>query len=263
MKATGGAGIVRTGGKGAMGAAQRIVSELPAHTLYIEAFAGSGAVGRLKKPAGLDLFIERDPETAASLRPLMGDRQRLVVGDCMRLLVPERIPTDAVLYADPPYIMSARKSRKRYYRFELSTDAEHERFLAWVDRFPCRVLVSGYSSELYADRLEGWRTVTFTVPTRKGSALEHLWCNFAPTIDLHDTRFVGAGYRERERIQRKVRRWVAKLAALPLQERAAVLAAFDDTGSAVAAGIPAGPPSAAVQAPLAKPGAEVPQLVLL
>jgi DNA adenine methylase len=255
---TSGAGVV--GSKGAMGAAKRIVSEMPAHELYIEAFAGGGAVGRLKKPAGLDLFIERDPTTAATLAAAIGARGTVVCGDCTRVLMPEAVPGEAVLYADPPYLMSVRRSRKKYYRFELSTDAQHERFLAWVDRFRCRVMVSGYWSELYAARLPGWRLITFGVPTRKGRAIECLWCNFDEPRDRHDTRYVGAGYRERERIQRKVRRWVAKLAALPLAERAAVLSAFGETGSAVA---PAGPPVPSIQAPLVKTAEQVPQMVLL
>jgi hypothetical protein len=100
-------------------------------------------VGRLKRRCELEVYVERDPVTAASLRPLIPDRQ-LVVGDCTRVIVPENVPDEAVLYADPPYLMSVRRSKKKYYRFELSTDAEHERLLAWLLRFRCRVLISGY-----------------------------------------------------------------------------------------------------------------------
>jgi DNA adenine methylase len=251
---SGSAGIV--GSKGAMGAAKRIVSEMPVHELYIEAFAGSGAVGRLKRPARLDLFIERDPYTARSLRGLVAPGAAVVCGDSTRVLVPEAIPGDAVLYADPPYLMSVRRSRKRYYRFELDTDAMHDRLLAWLVRFRCRVLVSGYWSDLYAARLEGWRLVTFGVPTRRGRALECLWCNFPEPLERHDVRFVGAGFRERERIQRKVTRWVRRLRELPLHERAAVLAALDESGSAAIPILetPAAPPAEARRARIAASG---------
>lgn len=221
-----GSGIV--GAKSAMGAAQRIVSELPRHTLYIEAFAGSAAVARLKRRAELELLIERDVDTASRLRLAMPDRQ-IVVGDCMRVLVPEHVPGEAVLYADPPYLASVRKSVKRYYAYELRTDAEHERLLTWLQRFRCRVLVSGYWSELYAARLEDWRLVQFGVPTRQGRAIECLWCNFPSSVDRHDTRFVGEGFRERERIKRKAARWAARIQAMPPAERAAVLAALTDS----------------------------------
>jgi len=39
-----------TGSKGGAGVAQRIVTLMPPHELYIEAFAGLAAVGRLKRP---------------------------------------------------------------------------------------------------------------------------------------------------------------------------------------------------------------------
>lgn len=250
------------GSKSAMGAAQRIVSEMPAHELYIEAFAGSAAVGRLKRRCELEVYVERDPLTAASLRPLIPDRQ-LVVGDCTRVIVPENVPVEAVLYADPPYLMSTRRSKKKYYRFELSTDAEHERLLAWLLKFRCRVLLSGYWSELYAARLDPnvWRLVTFGVPTRSGRAVECLWCNFPATLERHDTRFMGEGFRERERIKRKAVRWARRILAMPPGERAAVLSAL----TSVPDDEPAGSIAAPVQAcsVISDDGPYVPQLELL
>jgi hypothetical protein len=67
--------------------------------------------------------------------------------------------------------------------------------------------------------------------TRGGtSAIETVWCNFPEPAELHDTRFVGDGFRDRERIRRKISRWVRRLERLPLAERAVILAAFDDAG---------------------------------
>jgi hypothetical protein len=48
------------GSKGGAGVAQRIISLMPSHELYIEAFAGLAAVGRLKRPADCDIFVERE-----------------------------------------------------------------------------------------------------------------------------------------------------------------------------------------------------------
>jgi DNA adenine methylase len=252
--------IVRNGSKAAMGAAQRVISEMPPHELYIEAFAGGAAVGRMKRPASQEIYIERDPDTAASLNRLMPDRQ-IVVGDCTRVIVPESIPDEAVLYADPPYLMSVRRSAKKYYRYELASDAEHDRMLSWLKRFRCRVLLSGYRSELYAARLEGWRLVQFGVPTRKGRALECLWCNFPSMLERHDTRFMGEGFRERERIKRKAVRWARRIQAMPPGERAAVLAAL--AGEVLPD--PAGSSPAPVQARIVTSGDGIstPQLVLL
>jgi hypothetical protein len=99
-------------------------------------------------------------------------------------------------------------------------------------RLPCRVLLSGYASELYTARLQGWRVLEFAVGTRRGQAIESLWCNFPPPVEYHDTRFVGVTFRERERIKRKTGRWVRRLAAMDPHERAAILAAIGGQSSA-------------------------------
>ena len=203
----------------------------PGEDHYIEAFAGLAAVGRLKRPSGCDVFVERDVDRASSLMTMLPAPAHLVIGDVMQVIVPERVPRGAVVYCDPPYLMSTRRTARRYYRHELTSEAEHSQFLAWAQRLPCRVLISGYASKLYTSTLSDWRMVQFGAQTRGGSAaLETVWCNFSEPAELHDTRFVGDGFRDRERIRRKVSRWVSRLKRLPLAERAVILAAFDDEG---------------------------------
>lgn len=107
------------------------------------------------------------------------------VQQCARqsALVPERVPADAVVYCDPPYLGSARRSLRQYYQHELLSEGEHEQFLAWARRLPCRVLISGYASELYDSRLPGWRVEEFSAQTRGGTAIEKVWCNFPEPIE--------------------------------------------------------------------------------
>jgi DNA adenine methylase len=220
-----------TGSKGGAGVAQRIVSLLPCHSVYLEIFGGRGTVGRLKRASDLELYVERDPSTAAALRSLVRDRHcaHVVNADCMAVLDPTRTPADAVLYADPPYLDAVRSSRRRYYRHEFATSAEHVALLEWLKTFRCHVLVSGYPSSLYDAQLEGWRQVLFGTSNRAGNKVtESVWLNFPQPTELHDPRFVGDGYRERERIKRKVTRWRARLARMPAEERAALVAAIAD-----------------------------------
>jgi len=224
------AAVSVTGSKGGAGVAQRIVSLMPPHELYIEAFAGLAAVGRLKRPARCNVFIERDIDRASSLRAMLPAAALVVIGDVMQVIEPEHVPPGTVVYCDPPYLMTTRRNWRHYYKHELFTEAEHERFLEWARRLRCRVLISGYESALYASRLHGWRVVQFRAQTQAGTAIETVWCNFPEPAELHDVRFVGDGYRQRERIRRKVSRWVRRLERLPLAERAAILAAFEDEG---------------------------------
>lgn len=213
------------GSKGAAGAWQRIVSLLPAHRLFVEAFAGGAAVTRHKKPAAETWLYEIDPDTARQLAAAMRDRAHVFNADALAALEPRSLPADAVLYCDPPYVMSARRSQQPCYRFDWN-DADHVRFLAWVKRASCPVIVSGYWSELYARELATWRHSSFTVGTRRGRATEHVWCNFPESAALHDAAHVGNGFTERQRIKRKAARWVRMLNEMQPAERAAVLEAI-------------------------------------
>jgi hypothetical protein len=64
--------------------------------------------------------------------------------------------------------------------------------------------------------------------THGGPRTEWLWSNFPEPIALHDYRYLGTGFRQRERIKRKKQRWTARLHRLPMLERQALLAAIDD-----------------------------------
>jgi DNA adenine methylase len=90
-------------------------------------------------------------------------------------------------------------------------------------------MISSYWSPEYDIALNGWRLETFHATTRGGRvATECVWLNFPPPLELHDYRYLGRGYRERERIRRKQRRWRAKLQAMPPIERYAMLSVLED-----------------------------------
>ena len=59
--------------------------------------------------------------------------------------------------------------------------------------------------------------------TRGGIAIERLWMNYPEPAELHDLRYLGSNFRERERIKRKKARWQAKLAKLDPLARAAIM----------------------------------------
>ena len=89
-------------------------------------------------------------------------------------------------------------------------------------------MVSGYWSELYGRELRGWNSAQFQTVTRGGTpATEWLWFNYPAPVELHDYRYLGENFRERERIKRKKRRWVARLERMPLLEKQALLSALE------------------------------------
>lgn len=129
-----------------------------------------------------------------------------------------------LVYCDPPYLHSTR-SGGLLYKYEMS-DRSHKTLLRVIRKLQCRVMISGYWSALYCGELAEWQCETFQAMTRGGPATEYLWFNFAPPLELHDYRYLGADFRERERIKRKTRRWLRKLRTMPALERRALMSAI-------------------------------------
>lgn len=133
---------------------------------------------------------------------------------------------ETLVYCDPPYLRSTR-SGGRLYEHEMP-DLEHRRLLRWAIAARCKVIISGYWSSMYGSSLRKWRCSSFQAMTRGGLATEFVWCNFPEPLELHDYRYLGEGFRERERIKRKVTRWKARLASMPLLERQCLMAAMEN-----------------------------------
>lgn len=133
-------------------------------------------------------------------------------------------PLRTLIYCDPPYVHSTR-SRSDIYQYEM-TDAQHLDLLSLLRTIPASIVISGYESSLYRKELKGWNSVQFDAMTRRGLKTEWLWFNFDPPVELHDYRYLGENFRERERIKRKKQRWVARLNRMPLLEKRCLLLAI-------------------------------------
>ena len=215
---------VIVGSKAAAGLAERIVSLMPKHRIYLEIFAGRAAVARKMRSPEQTVLVERDPLRIKYLRVAM-PAASVILGDCRRVIARDRVPADALVYADPPYLADVRAGGdRRYYAHDMLSRLDHLSLLKWLQGFPCPVMVSGYRCELYDRELGDWYREDIPTMTRGGPAVESVWCSFDPrTASLHDTRYYGENFRERERIKRKAERWVARFEKLPHCERQAIL----------------------------------------
>jgi len=211
------------GSKSGAGTYQQIINQIPPHDVYVEPFCGLAAIWRHKRRARRSLLMDLDPAAIDYLGGAtriggLSIARRDGLQFLRRLLYYSRNTRPharVFVYCDPPYVRSVRSHRKKnYYRYEW-TDDDHRRFLDVVVNAPWPVLISGYYSDLYARRLAGWRTVTFTAPTRGTTATEYLWANYPKPDRLHDYRFLGADYPERWRIHKRQRSWLNMLAAMP------------------------------------------------
>ena len=94
-----------------------------------------------------------------------------------------------LVYADPPYVLSTRHGKQ--YRHEMD-DEGHEELLDILIAHKGPVLLSGYESSLYNERLRGWhREETVCHAQTCARRKEVLWMNFEPPgrqMELGDFR---------------------------------------------------------------------------
>lgn len=96
--------------------------------------------------------------------------------DALRLIEKYDSP-DVLMYLDPPYVRSARKSG-RMYNFEMD-DLQQENFLDLILKSKAKIVLSGYSCDLYDSKLAGWHKDTAASQITSGEFVEEVvWTNF-------------------------------------------------------------------------------------
>lgn len=117
----------------------------------------------------------------AATKRLRGSTSNLVQiehMDALRLI--ERYDNqDVLMYLDPPYVRSTRKSG-RLYLHEMD-DAMQRDLLGLVTKSRAKIVLSGYDSPLYNQALEGWhKFTTMSQTTSAAMAEECVWLNYEP-----------------------------------------------------------------------------------
>jgi hypothetical protein len=221
------------GSKAGSGTYQFLINHMPPHSVYVEPFLGMGAIMRKKRPApagniGIDVDIDVvhtfQLRYARFLRSL--PNSQVICGNALEWLASHHLPDDALVFLDPPYLMDTRSWQTHLYRCELASVPEHEALLRICVGLRCQVMITGYANDLYAQILADWPSYTYTNMTRGGPKVETLWCNFSLPGSLHDYRYAGANFRQREQIKRKKMRWIKRIQGMDSIERGALLEAI-------------------------------------
>jgi hypothetical protein len=84
-------------------------------------------------------------------------------------------------------------------------------------------MISGYGNATYDKMLAGWRKHVFPGTSHVGRREEIVWLNFEPAV-VHDTRFLGDTFRDRQAIKRKRARWLSRFRTEPVSVQQAILA---------------------------------------
>lgn len=116
--------------------------------------------------------------------PDVAERFRHIVIECLPAvkLVEKYDRPDVFLYCDPPYVPATRHGGgANTYHKEMSYE-DHETLLAALKRCEGRVMVSGYSSELYENELSGWSRETCEAKAHMANSGERreevIWMNW-------------------------------------------------------------------------------------
>jgi len=224
------------GGKGGAGVYQTIINHIPPHEVYIEAFAGGANIYKRKSRAKLSILIEKCPTQAVRIAADIycdGEFPRgyVINADAVPYLKDRDWEGGEFVYLDPPYVLSTR-TKKNIYAHEMTDDQHLELLstLAAIGDRGVKFMLSGYRNAMYDEDAasSGWERVDFQAMTRGGLRTESIWMNYQAPAVIADYDYVGKDFRERERIKRKIHRWVQRLQQLPVLERAALLAAMRD-----------------------------------
>ncbi len=209
------------GSKATTGLSQAIVAAMPPHGAYIETHLGGGAIMKRKPPALRNIGIDLNRRAIDNFS--CDHDVELVHGCCHAFLSGFDFQGDELVYCDPPYVQSTRKSQRRY-RYDY-TDADHVALLGILKSLPCQVMISGYPSRLYDEHLPDWRSLEVQVNNQSCVVTEKVWFNFPPGR-VHWHAFAGRNFTHRQVVRRKAAGWGRRYAAMPPGERLAVLAAI-------------------------------------
>lgn len=219
------------GGKNGSGVYQQIINQIPPHKIFISGFAGNCGVLANKLPAPM-ANIAVDIDTAVT------DRWKMIAG--ITTINSSSLPflsnviqflqvsnplllDDIVIYLDPPYLSDVRSCKKPYYKKEMNDIASHKNMLMHIISWPVKVIVSHYPCDIYNTILNDWRIHDFKAMTRNGLRTERLYMNYPEPDQLHDYRYIGDDFRERELYKKMRTNMVNKFKRMSQLERNMVI----------------------------------------
>lgn len=245
------------GCKGGNGVYQQIISHIPPHRILVLPFLGHCGILRNIAPADIVIAVDASYKVVSSWRNYLTEILKYDIDsnnsvfyknlyspgalpetihiyqdDALHFLIhslPGILHTyrdtaeNVFCYLDPPYPFSTRKSQRKIYEKEMS-DQEHLQLLSSIKEMMANTMISTYKNRMYDQSLSEWNTHSFRVSTRNGPATESIYFNYSLQDGmLHDYRFLGKNFKDRERIRNKINRWVNKLNTLDPSERMAIV----------------------------------------
>lgn len=215
------------GSKGAAGAWQKIISEIPRCQRFVEVMCGSAIISRTI--AGKASIVINDIDTGIidQIRCTGSvTKENLSYKDLIDKY--DNGGPKTVFYFDPPYLLETRSYKQgKLYKHDWDTQ-DHKEFISKALTVKSNCMISHYPCKMYDKAFKKWRKVYYKSMTRAGIRTECLYMNFEQPVLLLDYFHVGENFTDRQRIKRKVEKLISRLNNLPGKERSAILSALID-----------------------------------
>lgn len=228
------------GCKGGNGVYQQIISIIPPHNILVVPFLGHCGIVRNISPTNILIAVDASAKVIDAWKKYLiknliyeykdNDKNILIKTEISKGNLPSiihlynddaltflknKLPflvskynDNPVIYLDPPYPIFSRKSTAKLYDFEM-TNFQHQNLLSIIMKMKYLILISSYDNKMYNDSLPNWSKLNFSVGTRNGKAIETVYYNYSLSNGLlHDYRYLGNNFKDRERIRLKIDRWV-------------------------------------------------------
>ena len=163
-----------------------------ARCLAIRALMGFGSAGATKKSTGFRIYTKKMFSLAMQTWSDYPNRLDIIGERFSGVLIENRPALEVILrhdtpetlhYVDPPYMFQTRfkgADKRTIYRHEMSDD-EHVELLDTLNGLKGYVVLSGYESDIYNDKLQGGQkhTTEARVSMSRGTGIktECLWIN--------------------------------------------------------------------------------------
>lgn len=222
------------GGKNGSGVYQQIINQIPPHKIFITGFAGNCGVLANKLPASM-ANIAVDIDTKITDAWLKIPHIATVNMDCVSflnqylktiLLFDNINCQDIFIFLDPPYLKKVRTGKKDLYRFTMDTDLQHQNLLQAALSWKVNVMFTHYPCDLYDRILKDWRIKDIKAMSHIGLRTERLYMNYSEPTELHDYRYLGEDFRERELYKKMRSNIVNKFSKMNSLERNMIIDAL-------------------------------------
>lgn len=212
------------GNKNFNGSVQKLAALIPKSNRYFSFCTGMGGLEFSDLLNGINwICAERD----TGLHSYIKLHCSTVFSTYQDLVVNFTFNGSDFIFFDPPYVLSSRRSGRKYYKHEWSV-SQHYQALQFISATSAMVMLTHPPCKLYFDALPHFKFIPFNYASRHGIFNDGIWVNYdISQLELATTAAVGQNAMERQMIKRKLQSLKRKIDRLSLHEKQMFFALYN------------------------------------